>query len=147
MIWYDTENAITKEMFTDLKIDYERIVYSPVATVEDFKKETLKWLNEYNQADEEDKVPVIMVLDSLGGLTTKKTVDDTLNEKEVVDMTRLKLIQICNGILALELQKAKDSIGFVNNHIYDSFLLIKQADVRWLWIEVLQFNNSFLNKT
>jgi RecA/RadA recombinase len=119
VIWYDTENAITKEMFTDRNIDYERIVYSPVATVEDFKKETLKWLNEYNHAEEEDKVPVIMVLDSLGGLTTKKTVDDTLNEKEVVDMTRPKLIKSAMTILALELQKAKIPL-IVNNHIYDS---------------------------
>ena len=39
VIWYDTENAITKSMFTDRNIDYSRFVYSPVATVEDFKKE------------------------------------------------------------------------------------------------------------
>ena len=119
VIWYDTENAITKSMFTDRNIDYSRIVYSPVATVEDFKKETMKFLSEYNKADDEDRVPVIMVLDSLGGLTTRKTVDDTLNEKDVVDMTRPKLIKAAMTILALELQKAKIPL-IVNNHIYDS---------------------------
>ena len=124
VLWFDTESALTKQMITDRNVRYMRngeptIVRSSIATVEDFKSETLKFLSEYNKADDEDRVPVMMVLDSLGGLTTRKTIGDTLDEKEVVDMTRPKLLKQAMTLLALELEKAHIPL-IVNNHIYDS---------------------------
>lgn len=120
VIWYDTENAITKDMLDSRGIPYNgRMVYSPVVTVEDLKKEMTKFIKEYNAADEEDKVPVIMVLDSLGGLTTKKSIEDTMSEKDTVDLTRPKLIINTMRHVAIELMKA--SIPLIcTNHVYDS---------------------------
>jgi hypothetical protein len=72
VIYFDTEQAVTSDMFTARGVDPERIAVIPVATIEEFKTQALKIVNDIIEQPEDDRKPVFMILDSLGMLSTRK---------------------------------------------------------------------------
>ena len=66
----------------------------------------------------EDRKPCMFVLDSLGMLSTEKEITDTLNEKQVRDMTKSQLIKGAFRMLTLKLGQANIPM-IVTNHTYD----------------------------
>lgn len=119
VFWFDSENAITREMATSRGIPFGRVQLIPIDTVEKFKTQVFNWLELYNSANEADKFPAIIVLDSLGMLATSKTIEDTQNQKEVSDMTKQKKIKDMVTVIGLRLMEAKIPL-IVNNHVYES---------------------------
>ena len=67
---------------------------------------------------EEDRKPMMFVLDSLGMLSTTKEVEDVANDKQVRDMTKSQLIKGAFRVLTLKLGKANVPM-LVTNHTYD----------------------------
>lgn len=112
---FETEGAATSEMLKERGIDRDRYVNLPVATVEDFRTQALKMLNDY--AEWEKKTPVMFVLDSLGNLSTKKETVDIAKGDDVRDMTRTQLIKGAFRALTLRLV-ALDVPMIVTNHTY-----------------------------
>lgn len=112
----DTESAITKKMMIDRGIDPSRLILSEPSTVQEFRYGALQLLDKY--MNYKKKPPLIMVLDSLGQLSTTKEVEDTMEGKETKDMSRAALLKATFRVLNLKLAKAGVAL-LVTNHVYD----------------------------
>jgi RecA/RadA recombinase len=117
VIYYDTESAVTKKMMVDRGIDVERIIIGEPASVQSFRHKALTFLDRYITTPEKERPPLMMVLDSLGMLSTTKELEDTAEGKETKDMTRAGIIRATFRVLRLKLAKAKVPI-LVTNHTY-----------------------------
>ena len=117
VIYFDTEQAVTKNMFEQRGIDTERIAVVPVSTIEEFKTQALKIVNDVIETPEEDRKPIFMVLDSLGMLSTEKEMNDSAEGKNVRDMTKAQQTKAAFRVLTLKLGKAKIPM-LLTNHTY-----------------------------
>ncbi len=77
VIYFESESALTKQLIEERGIDSERMVIMPVTTVQDFRTQALTVLDKYVEQNEADRKPILLVLDSLGMLSTPKEVEDT----------------------------------------------------------------------
>ena len=118
VIYYDTEAAVTKEMMVDRGIDTSRVIISEVATVEGFRTHVSRTLDRYMEAAAGDRPPMMMVLDSLGQLSTNKETGDINEGKDARDMTRAQLIRGTFRALSLKLARANVPL-IVTNHVAD----------------------------
>lgn len=117
VVYFDTEQAVTSEMFEKRGIDTNRIAVVPVATIEEFKTQALKIVNDVIETPEEDRKPIFMVLDSLGMLSTEKEMNDSAEGKNVRDMTKAQQTKATFRVLTLKLGKAKIPM-LLTNHTY-----------------------------
>ena len=118
VLYFESESAITKQMVIDRGIDPNRMVILPVTTVQEFRTQAIRVLDDYLKQDEADRQPIMLCLDSLGMLSTTKEVDDTAEGKETRDMTRAQVLKNAFRVLTLKLGKAKVPM-IVTNHTYD----------------------------
>jgi len=118
VMYYDTEAAVTQEMMSTRGIDIDRLIVSEPETVQQFRHLTLQALNRYIE-HKSDAPPMMMVLDSLGQLSTTKEVDDTAQGLETKDMTRAQIIKGTFRVLGLKLARAKVPM-IITNHTYSS---------------------------
>ena len=105
-------------MIEERGIDGNRVVMMPVTTVQEFRTEAIRIVDKYLEQKEEDRQPLMFVLDSLGMLSTTKEIEDTADGKETRDMTRSQLVKAAFRVLTLKLGKAKVPM-VVTNHTYD----------------------------
>ena len=89
-----------------------------MVTVESFRSQALKIVDNYLKQPEEARQPLMFVLDSLGMLSTEKEISDALNDKQVRDMTKSQLIKGAFRMLTLKLGQANIPM-LVTNHTYD----------------------------
>ena len=118
VIYFESESAITKDLIENRGIDTKRMVVMPVTTVQEFRTQSLRVLDSYLEQDEADRKPLLLVLDSLGMLSTTKEVEDTEAGKETRDMTRAQVTKAAFRVLTLKLGKAKVPL-VITNHTYD----------------------------
>jgi len=118
VIYFESESAITKDLIENRGIDTKRMVVMPVTTVQEFRTQSLRVLDSYLEQDEADRKPLLLVLDSLGMLSTTKEVEDTEAGKETRDMTRAQVVKAAFRVLTLKLGKAKVPL-VITNHTYD----------------------------
>ena len=81
VLYFESESAITKQMVIDRGIDPERMAILPVTTVQEFRTQSLRVLDNYITQPEGDRQPIMLCLDSLGMLSTTKEVEDTADGK------------------------------------------------------------------
>lgn len=118
VVYFETESALTKDMIEERGIDGQRMVMMPVTTVQEFRTQAIRIIDKYLEQKEEDRQPLMFVLDSLGMLSTTKEIEDTADGKETRDMTRSQLVKAAFRVLTLKLGKAKVPM-IVTNHTYD----------------------------
>lgn len=118
VLYFDTEQAVTSDMFTDRGVDPKRIAVFPVETVEDFRHQCLTIVDKVLATDESERKPMMIVLDSLGMLSTSKEMNDVAEGKTTRDMTRAQVIKGTFRVLTLKLGKAKIPL-LMTNHTYD----------------------------
>ena len=118
VIFFESESAVTKEIIEERGIDSSRMVVMPVTTVQEFRHQSLTVLEKYSQQDAKEKKPLLLVLDSLGMLSTTKEIEDTQDGKETKDMTRAQIVKAAFRVLTLKLGKAKVPL-IITNHTYD----------------------------
>ena len=111
-LFYDSEYGITPEYLASVGIDTERMIHIPVEHIEQLKFDFVKRLDEISEKDN-----VIVFIDSIGNLASKKEVEDALNEKSVADMTRAKAMKGLFRIVTPPLT-CKDIPCIVVNHTY-----------------------------
>ena len=116
VIYFESESAITKDMIEERGIDSSRIVIVPVTTVQEFRTQSIKVLDQYIK-DKTD-MKMLFVLDSLGMLSTTKEIEDTASGAETRDMTRAQLVKGAFRVLTLKLGRAGVPL-IVTNHTYD----------------------------
>lgn len=120
-LFYDSEFGITPEYLSSHGIDTSRILHIPIEHVEQLKFDISKRLEEIERGDK-----VIIFVDSLGNLASKKEVEDALEEKSAADMTRAKQIKSLFRIITPHLT-TKDIPCLVINHTYQTQEMYSKA--------------------
>ena len=116
VIYFESESAISKDLIENRDIDSSRMILVPVNTVQEFRTQAIKILDKY--MSEKNQPPMMMVLDSLGMLSTSKEMEDSEAGKETRDMTRAQVVKAIFRVLTLKLGKANVPL-IVTNHTYD----------------------------
>ena len=116
VIYYESEQALFKQMMVARGIDPRRIVLVDVETVQQFRSKIMNAIKKI--AEEENPPKVMMILDSLGMLSTTKEVTDMEAGKETKDMTRPGLIRGAFRAFTKKLGKLEIPM-IVTNHTYD----------------------------
>lgn len=88
LLFYDSEFGSPQGYFESFDIDTNRVLHTPVMNVEKLKFDLVNQLESIERGDH-----VIVVIDSIGNLASKKELEDALNEKSVADMTRAKALK------------------------------------------------------
>ena len=88
MLFYDSEFGSPQSYFKQFGIDTDRVLHTPVANVEELKFDMVAQLENIDKSDD-----VIIVIDSIGNLASKKELEDAINEKSVADMSRAKSLK------------------------------------------------------
>jgi RecA/RadA recombinase len=112
VLFYDSEFGTPQAYFESFDIDMARVIHTPITNVEELKFDIVKQLEAIEKKDN-----VIIVLDSIGNLASKKEVEDALEGKSVADMTRAKAIKSLFRIVTPHLN-LKDIPMVVVNHTY-----------------------------
>jgi RecA/RadA recombinase len=112
ILFYDSEFGTPKKYFETFNIDMDRVLHTPITDVEQLKHDVMAQLNDLGKDDK-----VIVVLDSIGNLASKKEVDDALEGKSVADMSRAKQIKSLFRMVTPHLT-IKDIPMIVVNHTY-----------------------------
>ena len=111
-LFYDSEFGTPQKYFETFDIDMGRVLHTPITDVEQLKFDIMKQLQELNKDDK-----VIIILDSIGNLASKKEVEDALSEKSVADMSRAKQMKSLFRMVTPHLT-IKDIPMVVVNHTY-----------------------------
>ena len=88
MLFYDSEFGSPQNYFESFGIDTSRVLHTPITDVEQLKFDLVSQLENIERDDK-----VIIVIDSIGNLASKKELEDALNEKSVADMSRAKALK------------------------------------------------------
>ena len=118
VMYFESESAISKDMIEDRGIDSDRMYILPVATIEEFRTQACRILDNVMKEPKESRRPLMFVLDSLGMLSTTKEMEDVANDKQVRDMTKSQLIKGAFRVLTLKMGQAGVPL-LVTNHTYD----------------------------
>ena len=118
VLYFDSEQAITSDMVRERGIDPRRIAILPVGTVEEFRHQAIQILDKYKEQKKSEKKPMMIVLDSLGMLSTEKEMADTAEGKTTRDMTRAQVIKATFRTLTLKLGQVGVPM-IMTNHTYD----------------------------
>lgn len=118
VIYFDTEAAVTKQMMTSRGIDPKRVVVSEPDTIQKFRHIALQIIEKYSAQKESERQPMLMVLDSMGQLSSTKEMEDSSEGKETRDMTKSQTLKATFRVLNLKLAKIGVPL-LVTNHVYD----------------------------
>ena len=118
VFYFDTEAAVTKSMMESRGIDIKRVIISEPETIQKFRHTTLQIIDNYSKTPEDKRPPMMMVLDSLGQLSTTKEVEDTATGSETRDMTKAAVLKATFRVLNLKLAKVNVPL-LITNHVYD----------------------------
>lgn len=117
VVYFDTEAAVSKEMLVERGIDVMRFIPIAVETIQEFRTQAVRILDEHVKTPEDDRPKMLMVLDSLGMLSTGKERDDIEKGNDTRDMTRTQLIRGTFRVLTLKLGRANVPL-ILTNHVY-----------------------------
>tara|TARA_R110000772_G_scaffold20140_9_gene55972 strand:- start:165 stop:1202 length:1038 start_codon:yes stop_codon:yes gene_type:complete len=112
LLFYDSEFGSPQSYFESFGIDTSRVLHTPVTNIEELKFDLMHQLDEISRNDK-----VIIIVDSVGNIASKKEVDDALNEKSVADMTRAKALKGLFRMITPQLTM-KDIPLLAINHTY-----------------------------
>jgi RecA/RadA recombinase len=88
VLFYDSEFGSPKSYFEQFEVDPDRVLHTPITNVEELKFDLIAQLDTLDRDDE-----VVIVIDSIGNLASKKELEDAKDEKSVADMSRAKALK------------------------------------------------------
>src|SRR5210317_601472 len=88
LLFYDSEFGSPQAYFENYGIDTSRVLHTPITNVEELKFDVISQLEGVERGDK-----VIIMIDSIGNLASKKEMEDAINEKSVADMSRAKALK------------------------------------------------------
>jgi len=112
LLFYDSEFGTPQSYFDSFGIDTDRVLHTPLTDIEQLKFDIMKQLTELERGEH-----LIIVIDSIGNLASKKEVEDALAEKSVADMSRAKQVKSLFRMVTPHLN-IKDIPMIVVNHTY-----------------------------
>jgi RecA/RadA recombinase len=123
VLFYDSEFGTPQSYFESFGIDKERVIHTPITDVEQLKFDVMNQLSNLERGER-----VMIVVDSIGNLASKKEVEDALEQKSVGDMTRAKQIKSLFRMVTPHLT-LKDIPMVVVNHTYMEIGMFPKAIV------------------
>jgi len=112
LLFYDSEFGTPQSYFDSFGIDTDRVLHTPITDIEQLKFDIMGQLQNLERNDR-----VIIIVDSIGNLASKKEVEDALEGKSVADMSRAKQIKSLFRMVTPHLT-LKDIPMIVVNHTY-----------------------------
>jgi len=112
LLFYDSEFGTPQSYFETFGIDMDRVLHTPVTDVEQLKFDIMQQLNSVERGEH-----LMVVIDSIGNLASKKEVEDALDGKSVADMSRAKQMKSLFRMVTPHLS-LKDIPMVVVNHTY-----------------------------
>ena len=112
LLFYDSEFGTPQSYFDSFGIDPNRVLHTPLTDIEQLKQDVIQQITQVERGDH-----LIIVIDSIGNLASKKEVDDALEGKTVADMTRAKAVKSLFRMVTPYLS-IKDIPMIVVNHTY-----------------------------
>jgi len=119
VIYCDTEGAIDKSSALKFGINSDKVRYQPIKTVTEFQTFVSNLLELIKKAKEKGNDPkILLILDSLGMLSTDKELNDALVGKNAADMgAKAKELRKLFRVITLDLTAAKIPL-VCTNHVY-----------------------------
>ena len=112
ILFYDSEFGTPESYFTSFGVPLESVVHTPITDIEQLKFDLMHQLQEIKRGDK-----VMIVVDSVGNLASKKEVEDALKQSSATDMTRAKQLKSLFRMVTPHLT-IKDIPMVVVNHVY-----------------------------
>ena len=112
LLFYDSEFGTPQSYFDSFGIDTDRVLHTPITDIEQLKFDIMNQLTNIERGEH-----VIIVVDSIGNLASKKEVEDALDQKSVADMSRAKQVKSLFRMVTPHLS-LKDIPMVVVNHTY-----------------------------
>lgn len=112
ILFYDSEFGTPQGYFESFGIDTTSIVHTPIIDIEELKHDISVQLSKIERNDK-----VMIIIDSIGNLASKKETDDAMEGKTVADMSRAKALKSLFRIVTPQLT-LKNIPMVVINHTY-----------------------------
>jgi RecA/RadA recombinase len=112
LLFYDSEFGTPQSYFDTFGIDTNRVLHTPITDIEQLKFDIMNQLQNIERGER-----VMIVIDSIGNLASKKEVEDALDQKSVADMSRAKQVKSLFRMVTPHLTM-KDIPMVVVNHTY-----------------------------
>ena len=123
LLFYDSEFGTPQSYFDSFGIDTNRVLHTPLTDIEQLKFDVMQQLTSLERDDK-----LIIIIDSIGNLASKKEVDDALEGKSVADMSRAKQVKSLFRMVTPHLTM-KDIPMVVVNHTYMEIGMFPKAIV------------------
>jgi RecA/RadA recombinase len=123
LLFYDSEFGTPQSYFDSFGIDTNRVLHTPLTDIEQLKHDVMQQLTQLERGDK-----LIIVIDSIGNLASKKEVDDAVEGKSVADMSRAKQVKSLFRMVTPHLN-LKDIPMVVVNHTYMEIGMFPKAIV------------------
>jgi RecA/RadA recombinase len=119
VVYCDTEGAIDKSSAANFGIDLNKVRYQPIQTVSQFQTFVANLLDLVKKAKTAgDNPKILLVLDSLGMLSTDKELNDAMKGHNAADMgAKAKELRKLFRVITLDLTAAKIPL-ICTNHVY-----------------------------
>lgn len=112
LLFYDSEFGAPQAYFKSLKVPQNRVIHTPITDIEVLKHDIVNQLSVIGKNDK-----VMIMIDSIGNLASKKENDDALEGKTVADMSRAKALASLFRMVTPHLTMKKIPM-IVINHTY-----------------------------
>lgn len=115
ILFYDSERGAPISYFETRNINMDMILHCPIRNIEELKFDILPQL----QMMEAEGVPVMVMVDSIGMLPSKKEVENAENENSAADMTRARELNSLMRIITPYVTFNDIPVVLIN-HAYDT---------------------------
>lgn len=112
VLFYDSEFGTPQSYFKTFNIPFDSVVHTPITDIEELKFDIMAQMKNIDRGDR-----VMIVIDSIGNLASKKEVEDALDGKSVADMTRARQLKSLFRMITPHLS-LKNIPMVVINHTY-----------------------------
>lgn len=112
ILFYDSEFGTPESYFDSFGVPLSSVVHTPITDIEELKFDIMRQLKEIKREDQ-----IMIIIDSVGNLASKKEVEDAESGKSVADMSRAKQMKSLFRMVTPHLT-LKDIPMVVVNHIY-----------------------------
>jgi hypothetical protein len=138
VLFYDSEFGTPPAYFKSAGISPDRVIHTPITSYETLKHDIAVQLDTIERGDK-----VVIIIDSLGNLASKKEAQDALDGKSVADMTRAKENKSLFRVITPYL-RIKDIPLLVVQHTYDTMEMYSKKIVSGGQGTMLASDNVFI---
>lgn len=120
-LFYDSEFGTPSSYFKSVGIDTDRVIHTPIKDIEELTFDMMKQIQDIEKSDK-----LIIAVDSIGNLASKREVDNALSENSALDMTRAKTLKALFRMVT-PYTKLKDIPLILVNHTYQTQEIYSKA--------------------